>query len=65
MLQNKRKVILNTIANLVQNFLYYDRKDDENLKENDIVQAIDDKIISIDEIVDTFRKEILNYFGIR
>ncbi len=53
--------ILNTIDDLVSSFLYYDRKEDEDLGVGDIEDAITKGIISIDDITDRFKKSILNY----
>lgn len=51
-----KDLILGTVDDLVAYFLYYDRKNDEELKVGDIDVAVDNGIISIDEIVDQFRK---------
>ena len=53
--------ILNTVDDLVSSFLYYDRKEDEDLGVGDIEDAITKGIISIDDITDRFKKSILNY----
>jgi hypothetical protein len=49
--------ILNTVSDLVSSFLYYDRKEDENLKVNAINNAIKEGIISEEEIVQKFKDE--------
>lgn len=52
---NKRKIILDTIEDLMSNFLFYDRKEDERLGVGEIEQNISEGNISIDEIVDEIR----------
>ena len=51
-------VIKDTIINLVSVFLYYDRKEDEDLPEGAIEQAIRDKQVSIEEIADEFHDQL-------
>ena len=50
--------IKNTISDLVGSFLYYDRKEDEDLPRGAIEQAIKDKVITIEEIVKIFSSEL-------
>lgn len=52
----RREAILNTISDHVSNLMYYDRKEDEGLGLGEIENAIHSKEITIDEIVDKFRK---------
>ncbi|UFK27452.1 hypothetical protein [Elizabethkingia phage TCUEAP2] len=54
-----KDVILNTVEDLVSNFTYYDRKNDEELTEKQLDEAIENGIITVDEIVSHF-KECLN-----
>ncbi len=51
-------MITGTVEDLVANFLYYDRKGDEELKVGDIEEAIENNVITIDEIVQHFRSEL-------
>jgi hypothetical protein len=53
--QRARELIFTTISDLVQDFIYYDRKNDEELGVDEIEQAIRSRIISIDEIVAHFK----------
>jgi hypothetical protein len=53
---NKRQDILNIIHDMVSNFLYYDRKDDEDLKDGDVQENITAGNITIEEIVEEFEK---------
>jgi len=46
------------IEDLVADFLYYDRKDDETLPRGVIEESIKKKVISIEEIVESFRKHL-------
>ncbi len=53
-------IIKNTITDLVSQFLYYDRKEDEELRVGDIEKALIDNIITINEIGELFQKELRN-----
>lgn len=50
--------IENTIIDLVSNFLYYDRKEDEELPVGAIEEAVRAGAVSVDEIVAKFRSEV-------
>lgn len=50
--------ILNIVKDLVSNFLYYDRKDDEDLPRGAIEEAIKDGVITPTEICDAFQKAL-------
>lgn len=51
--------INNAIEDLVSDFLYYDRKEDEELKVGDIEKAIEKGEITIEQIVDKFKNRII------
>jgi plasmid maintenance system antidote protein VapI len=51
-----KKKILATVDDLVGSFLYYDRKEDEELSIDQLNEAIETGEITIDEIVSAFRK---------
>ena len=51
-------IIKNTITDLVSQFLYYDRKEDEDLRVGDIEKALIDNIITITEIGELFQNEL-------
>ncbi len=53
-----RGFILGTIHDLVANFLYYDRKNDEELRVGDIEKAIASGQITIEEIIEQFSVEL-------
>lgn len=54
-----RQQILDTIHDMVQDFLYYDRKKDEQLPVGAIDQAIANGEISVDEIVEAFKAHLI------
>ena len=55
---NKRDLILGTIEDLISDFLYYDRKEDEELFRGDIEEAIESGVVTIEEIVEKFSSEL-------
>lgn len=52
------EIIKNTISDLVSNFLYYDRKGDEELPRGAIEASIASGETTVDEIVAQFREEL-------
>lgn len=50
--------LYNTIIDMVSNFLYYDRKEDEELPVGTIEEMIRSGETSVDEIVALFRSEM-------
>ena len=55
-----KEIIDNCITDLVSSFLYYDRKEDEDLPRGVIEKMIEDGEISIDYIVNKFKKDLEN-----
>ena len=55
-----KNTIENTLKDLVGAFLYYDRKEDEELPRGEIEKAIANGNVSIDEICQLFRNELVN-----
>jgi len=53
-----KEEILNEVVDLVSNFLYYDRKDCEDLGIGDIDTAIENGVVTIDEIVAQFKSSL-------
>ena len=51
----KKQMILDTLSDLVTDFLYYDRKEDEDLPVDSIQEAIGQGVITVDELVSEFR----------
>lgn len=56
-----RETILSTVKDLASVFIYYDRKEDEELPKGAIEQAIADGEITIEEIVNEFREGLIEY----
>lgn len=54
-----KEIILNEICDLVTGFLYYDRKDDEELNAQDLKDAITNGVISINDIVEHFKSQLI------
>jgi hypothetical protein len=55
-----KQKILDTITDLCSNFLYYDRKDDDELSSEDLEDAVENGTITIDEMVEEFRRQLEN-----
>jgi hypothetical protein len=55
---NRRQTILNTVEDLVTDFLYYDRKDDDDLPREAIEEAISAGEITEAEIVAHFAEHL-------
>lgn len=53
-----KQTILNTISDLVSAFVYYDRKEDETLSMEQLNEAVESGIITIDEMVAEFKKHL-------
>lgn len=51
--------INSAIEDLVSDFLYYDRKEDEDLKLGDIEEAIEKGEITIEQIANKFKNRII------
>lgn len=61
--EERRKCIFDTIEDLCGDFLYYDRKEDEELTTDQLEDAVDKKIVTVEEMVDTFRHHLEEHFG--
>ena len=57
-MQTRKELIKLTVMDFVSSFLYYDRKEDEDLPEGEIQKALDNNEITFEEIVITFKKEL-------
>lgn len=53
-----RDKILDAVQDLAGDFMYYDRKNDEELSADDIETALENGDITIDEIVEAFREAL-------
>jgi len=63
---SKKELFLGIVQDTVTNLLYYDRKDDEQLSCNDISTLIDNGEVSLKELIDAFKKKIIqNYPDIK
>lgn len=56
---SRRDTILGTVDDLVSDFLYYDRKEDEELPRGAIDDAVKAGEVTVDEIVEHFRKSLV------
>lgn len=54
----RRQTILDNVSDMVSNFLYYDRKEDEDLPRGAIEEAISKEEISVEEILKAFETEL-------
>jgi len=57
-MRTRREQILAVTSDLVAGFLYYDRKEDEDLPRGAIEEAIKAGEVSVDEIVKLFKEEL-------
>lgn len=55
--KSRRETILDTVSDLVSGFLYYDRKEDDDLPRGAVEEAIANGEITGEEIVAAFAKE--------
>jgi len=58
----KRKVF-EALENSISKFLYYDRKEDDDLNVEQFKQAVRRGDITLDEMVDYFTNSLIEYFG--
>lgn len=58
-----KQIILDTVTDMVTDFTYYDRKEDEELPRGAIEAAVQQGEISVDEIVAHFRAELVKALG--
>lgn len=54
-----RQKILNVADDLIGGFMYYDREGDDELPRGAIEQAIKDGVITVEEIMEVFRKGLI------
>ena len=55
-----KELIYNEISDLATSFLYYDRKEDDELPRGAIEKAIKDGVITELEIVQKFKESLIN-----
>jgi hypothetical protein len=58
-----KQTILDTIDDLCSNFLYYDRKEDEDLTMELLNKAVEDGEITVKEMVDKFESCLRNTYS--
>lgn len=64
--ENKRRQhIMDTVSDLVANFMYYDRKEDSDLPLGAIEEAVAGGQITLDEIVAHFRSVLQSDGGLK
>ena len=63
MSEGRRDLVLATAEDAAADFCYYDRKEDEDLPQEALKEAIDSGVVTIDEIVGAFRKVLVEAFG--
>lgn len=61
--RSRKDLILDKINDLVANFLYYDRKEDEDLSAKDIEKAVEDGEITVEDMVARFRSQLEPHLG--
>lgn len=60
---SRREVIMLTVSDLVADFLWYDRKEDEELPRGEIEDAITAGEVTVDEVVEEFRAKLVERLG--
>lgn len=58
-----KEIILNKIDDLCADFLYYERKEDEELTVDKLNDAVKSGEITIDEMVEKFKENLENTFN--
>ena len=58
-MKDVKQLILDTIEDLCLNFVFYDRKGDEDLSINELNKAVKDRIITVAEMVEHFENCLL------
>ncbi len=53
---DETKIVFDTVDDLVSSFLYYDRKEDEDLPVGRVQELIQAGVITVDQIVERFRR---------
>lgn len=56
--KTKKEILADTVADLVGQLLYYDRKEDEELPRGAIEAMIDKGVVTREEIVELFKVEL-------
>jgi len=59
-----RELILATVSDCALNLVAYDRKDDEDLPREVFDKAIEEGVVTVDEMAEAFRKALLEHMGL-
>ncbi len=60
--EDRRDTLQNTIDDHVSKLLYYDRKEDEELKMGDIEKMVANKEVTVDEMIEWFAEPLRRHF---
>lgn len=58
-----KQKVLDRVSDLVTSFVYYDRKEDEELDVDQLNEAIESGEVTVNEIVEKFKRCLLNVYG--
>lgn len=61
--ESRKDILMATIDDTITRFLYYDRKEDEDLPLDAIQEMIESGEIELDEILGRFRTKLLDGLG--
>ena len=61
-MKDVKELILDAIEDLYSNFVFYDRIEDEDLSVEELNYAVDNEVITVEEIVEHFENCLLNTF---
>ena len=61
---SRKEHILDTINDLCSDFLYYDRKEDEELGKGEIEEAVENEEITVEEIISKFEEVLYEHFDV-
>lgn len=53
-----REAVMSAVSDLVTDFVFYDRKESENLSMDDLNEAVEKRWVTVDEMVAKFRKSL-------
>lgn len=57
-MKTRRKIILDTVEDLVGSLLWYDRKEDEDLPRGAIEEALEASELTIDDMIEVFANKL-------
>lgn len=62
-MKSVKELIISRTEDLVAGLLYYDRKEDEELRPDDVKRAIDSGEVTLGDIAKAFKKELKRSFS--